>query len=114
MAATNVSLCSVCLQRVTLTSAGVVRAHGPIGRGAKGLEYPRELTAKVVLSSGSNEARPRRQPDSLPQSSPIWDETVTARLLSTSRIMKRTPSAAREQCRLKLESILKDIVRIMK
>ena len=106
--------CSLCLRCMSLTSAGVVRVHGPVGRRCQGSgKPPRGVSARRTgVPSGEADqqrgATPSTQPSvvSLSQGEP-----AVVQHLPVVRVLRRIPKAAREQCSSKLASILEEVMR---
>ena len=106
--------CSLCLRCMSLTSAGVVRVHGPVGRRCQGSSKPPRGFSERQTSVPSGEAdqqqgvTPPSQPSvvSLPQGEP-----VVVQHLSVVSVLRRIPKAIREQCSSKPASILEEVER---
>ena len=114
LVADSPACCSLCLRCMSLTSAGVMRVHGPMGRRCPGSGKPPRGFSGQRTSVPSGEAvqhqgvTPSSQPSvvSLSQGEP-----AVVQHLPIVRVLRRIPKAAREQCSSKLTSILEEVVR---
>lgn len=115
----NAAVCSVCLRSICLTSAGVVRSHGPVSRRCQGSGRPPRARSGNGSTGGgqpcgkspSSPPSPTSQlVSSLPQGQGQGAVATDFTDLPEVRVLRRIPKAAREQCSLKLASILEDVV----
>ena len=101
----------VCL---SLTSAGVMRVHGPMGRRCPGSGKPPRGFSGQRTSVPSGEADQHQGVTPSSQSSVVslsQGEPAVVQHLPIVRVLRRIPKAAREQCSSKLTSILEEVVR---
>ena len=114
LVADSSACCSLCLRCMSLTSVGVMRVHGPVGRRCPGSGKPPRGFSGQRTSVPSGEAgqhqgvTPPSQPSvvSLSQGEP-----AVVQHLPIVRVLRRIPKAAREQCSSKLTSILEEVER---
>ena len=104
---TSIGVCSSCSREISITSAGLIRSHGPIGdrcssSGKPPRQSPWHLDAASPLPSSSREMTPspRVRSAALPVS------VVSLEPIVRVRVLDRIPKAARHQCCLKLTTIL--------
>ena len=99
--------CAVCLRQITVTNAGVIHLHGPVGARCPGSGQPTGQPPGTVLSQ-------------LAQASPVGGAAVTShRAVPTAslpprpsaKVLKRVPKASRELCGRKLADLLNAVVR---
>ena len=106
--------CSLCLRCMSLTSAGVMRVHGPVGRRCQGSgKPPRGVSARRTgVPSGEADQQRGATPSSQPSVVSLSQgEPAVVQHLPVVRVLRRIPKAAREQCSSKLASILEEVMR---
>ena len=97
---------------MSLTSAGVVRVLGPVGRRCHGSgKLPRGFSGRWTgVPSGEADQQQGVTPTSQPSVVSLsQDEPVVVQHLPVVRVLRRIPKAVREQCSSKLASILEEV-----
>ena len=107
------AICSVCLRSFSVTSTGLVRAHGPLSCRCSGSNQP----PAPARRPGASPAATAPRGDDAQLSPPVSAPTVPSNSESSppfsfrpSKILKRIPRASREQCLSKLATILEGVV----
>ena len=109
------ALCVVCGRSMPLTSAGVIRVHGPLSNRCNGSGMPPSSTGATDSStqparSSSNGAS---QVPPISQSTPLLSlsESLSPlfRASSRARVLKRIPRASRHLAATKLAGILDEV-----
>ena len=101
------SCCASCLRSTSMTSAGVIRWHSPVGNRCPGSGKPPRLPTNSTLSTSP----PPRSPRSLQMKSEgLTQRQASLRPIVRVRIVKRIPKGVRYQCKMKLTSILESVV----
>ena len=107
------SNCSICFRSISVTAAGLIRCHGPVGNRCLGSGKSRKQL-NAVLSPPSPVSNKDSTP--LPRACPTTSSAsvVACEFIESIlavRVLERIPKAARHQCRLKLTTILEAVVR---
>ena len=114
LVADSSACCSLCLRCMSLTSAGVMRVHGPVGRRCPGSgKPPRGFSGqRTSVPSGEADQHQGVTPPSRPSVVSLSQgEPAAVQHLPIVRVLRRIPKAAREQCSSKLTSILEEVER---
>ena len=94
-----------------MTSAGLVRAHGPLSNRCPGSNEPPARTQRADVQLSPQRADDvQLSPPEAPVSSPAGSESSTNFSFRPGKILKRVPRASREQCLTKLSNLLESVV----
>ena len=104
------TVCSVCLRCFTVTSAGLVRIHGPISRRCPGSNQP-HITTQSSSSSSSSVTDSQQSSSLVPTTTPTANGEPPIHFdFRHVKILKRIPKGSREPCLSKLTNILEGVV----
>jgi len=105
------TVCNICLRSFSLTSAGLVRTHGPVNSRCPGSQQQPGRQSTSTLTPSTSSGSP---PSSFPTSSSpgILDDPLGFSMppLHGVKILKRIPRGSREQALGKLGGILEGVI----
>ena len=104
------TLCSVCLRGLSVTTAGLIRIHGPVGDRCSGSRKPPKQPDSSKGPSNGQPPPPTSSPGARFRSSTSMDLAASIVPIPASRTLDRIPKAARYQCHVKLTTIMEEVV----